>query len=94
MTTFTLFDNLRYLPTFFGNWTLNIVPTLDNMIMKVLDYNNVDQYSCTKVSKQGAFQCYDIGTQCMFTTAAGNAPNAWLQLIPQAYTIHSAIFLY
>jgi hypothetical protein len=60
MTTFNLFDKLRYLPTFFGNWTLDIVPTLDNMIMKILDYNNVDQYSCTNVSKQGAFQCYCV----------------------------------
>jgi hypothetical protein len=42
MTTFYLFDKHRYLSMFFGNWTLDIVPTLDNMIMKVVDYNNVD----------------------------------------------------
>jgi hypothetical protein len=34
MTSFNLFDKLRYLPTFFGNWTLDIIPTLENMIMK------------------------------------------------------------
>jgi hypothetical protein len=28
----------------------------------------------------------------MFTTVAANDPNAWLQLIPQAYAIHSANF--
>jgi hypothetical protein len=62
MTTCNLFDKLRYLPTFFGNWTLDIVPTLDNMIMKVVDYNNVNQYSCSDVLKQAAFQCYGIET--------------------------------
>jgi hypothetical protein len=92
MSTFNLFDKLRYLPTFFGNWTLDIVPTLDNMIMKVLDYNNIDQYTCSNVSKQGAFQCYGIGTPCMFTQAAANAPNTSITLIPQAYTIHTANF--
>jgi hypothetical protein len=28
MTSFNLFDKLRYLPTFFGNWTLDIIPIL------------------------------------------------------------------
>jgi hypothetical protein len=51
MSTFNIVDKLRYLPTFFGNWTLDIVPTLDNMIMKVIDYNNVNQYACTDVAK-------------------------------------------
>jgi hypothetical protein len=57
--------------------------------MKVVDYNNVDQYSCTHVNKQGTFQYYGVGTPYMFATAASNA---WIQLIPQAYTIHSANF--
>jgi hypothetical protein len=36
MTTFNLFDKMGYLPTFFGNWTLDIIPTLENMIVKVI----------------------------------------------------------
>jgi hypothetical protein len=74
MSTFNIFDKLRYLPTFFGNWTLDIVPTLDNMIMKVIDYNNVNQYTCTDVAKQAAFQRYVVGTPYVFTTASNNAP--------------------
>jgi hypothetical protein len=62
------------------------------MIMTVIDYNNIDQYSCTKVAKQGAFQCYGVGTPCIFTLAAANAAGFWIQLITQAYTIHSANF--
>jgi hypothetical protein len=43
-------------------------------------------------TKQAAFQCYGVGTQCIFTTGADVAPGAWIQLIPQAYTIPSANF--
>jgi hypothetical protein len=39
MTKFNLFDKLRYLLTFFGNWTLEIIPMLDNMIMKIIEIN-------------------------------------------------------
>jgi hypothetical protein len=92
MTTFNIFDKLRYLPTFFGNWRLDIVPTLDNMIMKVIDYNGVNQYTCIDVAKQACFQCYGVRTHCMFTTANNAAPAAWIQLVPQSYTIHSANF--
>jgi hypothetical protein len=60
--------------------------------MKFLDFNNVDQYACTDVNKQRAFQCYGIGTPCYFTIAAGNAPNAWVQLPPPSYTITKADF--
>jgi hypothetical protein len=44
------------------------------MIMKVIDFNGVNQYSCTDVAKQAAFQCYGVGTHCIYTTLAGNAP--------------------
>jgi hypothetical protein len=62
------------------------------MIMKVIDYNSVNQFDCAVATKQAVFQCYDIGTHCIFNTAAANAPNAWIQLVPQSYTIHEANF--
>jgi hypothetical protein len=92
MSTFNLFDKLRYFPTFFGNWTLDIVPTLDNMFMKVIDYNCIDTYSCFHATKQAYYQCYGVGTQCFYPTIAANTPNTWLMLTPKSYKIHSANF--
>jgi hypothetical protein len=92
MTTFNLFDKLRYLPTFFGHWTLDIVPTLDNMSMKVTEHTLFNQYECTNVSKQAVFQCYGVGTHSDYTDATANGANAWIQLTPQSYTIYSANF--
>jgi hypothetical protein len=84
MSTFNLFDKLRYFPTFFGNWTLDIIPTLDNMNMKVVDNSGLDQLTCYHSTKQGAYHCYGIGTPCRFTTVPANTPNAWIQLTPQS----------
>jgi hypothetical protein len=55
MTTDNLFDKLSYLPTFFGNWALDIVPTLDNMIMKVIDNNGVASNTYTHSNKEMAY---------------------------------------
>jgi hypothetical protein len=41
MTSFNICDKIRYLPTFFGNWTINIKPTLVIMIVKVIEDNGV-----------------------------------------------------
>jgi hypothetical protein len=66
MTTFNLFDKMRYLPTFFGNWTLDIIPTLDNMIMKVVSVDlgaGVGMQStnlCTHIRKSAAFHCLGL----------------------------------
>jgi hypothetical protein len=58
MSTFNIFDKLRYLPKFFGNSALDIIPTLDNMIMKVVDFNVEDQLGCYHPTKQRAYNCY------------------------------------
>jgi hypothetical protein len=39
MTTLNIFDRIQYWHRFFGVWTFEIVPTLDNMVYKVIDYN-------------------------------------------------------
>jgi hypothetical protein len=47
MTTFNIFARIRHLPCFFGVWTLEIVPSLDNMVCKVIDYNGITTSTCT-----------------------------------------------
>jgi hypothetical protein len=47
--TFKIFPHIRYLPDFFGVWTLEIVPTLDKMVFKLINYNdravNIDSHA-------------------------------------------------
>jgi hypothetical protein len=62
------------------------------MIMKVIDYNGIDEYSCFHTTKQAGYQCYGVETPCYFPTIAANTPNTWLMLTPQSYKIHSANF--
>jgi hypothetical protein len=62
------------------------------MIMKVTELTLFNQYNCTNVGKQAVFQCYGVGTHCDYTDAAGNGVKAWIQLVPQGYTIHTANF--
>jgi hypothetical protein len=91
MTTFNIFDKIRYLPTFFGNWTLEIVPTIDNMIMKVIENNNID--TNTHINKEMAYQYYGVGTPCYYPVAAVADPSAtWIMLTPQSYKITRANF--
>jgi hypothetical protein len=96
LTSFNLFDKLRYLPTFFGNWTLIIIPTLENMIMKVVCVGNagaiVPANQCTHVNKEMAFQSYSVRTHCRYTASAGDPDATWIMLTPQGYTIRSANF--
>jgi hypothetical protein len=93
MTTFNLFDKMRYLPTFFGNWTLDIVPTLENMIMKIIRYNVFDTKGCTHNNKILSAQCYGVGTECYFPTVAGVDPYlTWIMLTPRGYRIAKANF--
>jgi hypothetical protein len=61
MTTFHLFDKMRNLPKFFGNWTIDIIPTFDNMIMKVISVGGVATTQCNHARRSGAFQCYGVG---------------------------------
>jgi hypothetical protein len=60
MTTFNLFEKMRYLPTFFGNWTLDIIPTLDNMIVKVINIGGVAITQCNHIRRSASFQCYGV----------------------------------
>jgi hypothetical protein len=84
MTSVNLFDKLRYLPKFFGNWILAIVPTLDNMIMNVIDNNGVETNACTHLNKEMAYQCYGVGTPCYYPAAVIADPVAtWFKLTPQ-----------
>jgi hypothetical protein len=92
MSTFNLFNKLRYLPTFFGNWTLDIIPTLDNMFIKIISYNRISQLSNYHVTKQKVYQCYGLGSEVPYTTTAAGAATAWIKLAPQSYKITSANF--
>jgi hypothetical protein len=93
MTTFNLFYKLKYLPSFFGFWTLDIISTLDNMIIKVVDNNANFINDCTHNSKEMAFQCYGVETRCFYPTAAANNLSAtWIMLTPQSWKITNANF--
>jgi hypothetical protein len=54
MTTLNLLAKINYLPTFFGNWNFDIVPTLDNMVVKGIDENDIPMNSCLHVKKEFA----------------------------------------
>jgi hypothetical protein len=77
MTVLNLFDKMRYLPTFFGNWTLDIIPTLDNMIMKVISIDlgaGAGMQStnlCSHIRKSASFQCYGVGNRCYYSVGVG-----------------------
>jgi hypothetical protein len=77
MTTFNLFDKLRYLSTFFGNSTLDIIPTLDNMVMKFITVDfgaGAGMQStnlCTHIRKSASFQCYGVGNRCYYSVGVG-----------------------
>jgi hypothetical protein len=90
MSTFNLFNKLRYLQMFFGNWTLDIISTLDNMFVKFISYNRISQPDNYHRIKQKVYQCYGIGTEVPYTTTAANAADAWIKLTPQSYKITSA----
>jgi hypothetical protein len=64
MTNVNLFDKISILPTFFGNWTLDIIPTLENMIMKDINIGGVSTITCTDVKKETKFQCYGVENAC------------------------------
>jgi hypothetical protein len=56
MINFNIFPRIRYLPNFFGVWTLEIVPILDKLVCKVIDYNGVAMNTCTHAWRETAFQ--------------------------------------
>jgi hypothetical protein len=83
MKTFYLFDKLRYLPKFFGNLKLDIVPTFYNMIMKVIDNIGINTNTCSNVNKEMAYQCFGVGIPCYYPVATGQDPSAtWIMLTP------------
>jgi hypothetical protein len=42
---------MRYLPTFLGIWTIEIVPTLDNMVTKSIIYTGYNQKTASHVNR-------------------------------------------
>jgi hypothetical protein len=80
MITFNVFARFRYLPSFFGIWTLEIVPILDNMVYKVIDYHDIAANTCAHVNKETVFQFYNmnIGVYLPYI-AADNPLEHWIQ---------------
>jgi hypothetical protein len=63
--------------------------------MKVIDNNGVATNTCTHVNKEMAYQCYSVGTQCHYPTAAVADPSAtWIMLTPQFYKFQELIFIH
>jgi hypothetical protein len=52
MAAFNLFARIRYLHPFFDIWTLDIIPTFDNMVVEVIDSNNIAINNCSNVNKK------------------------------------------
>jgi hypothetical protein len=67
MTTFNLFTQIRFFPDFFGNWIFEIVPTLDNMVIKVINYNGIAMNALnTHANKELAYEFYKVGIKACF----------------------------
>jgi hypothetical protein len=93
MTTFNIFARIRYLPSFFGVWILEIVPTSDNMVCKVLDYNRIAVNTCTANRKDLAFNFYNVNNIAYFGyTAAVDRLNHWIQFQERNYQIRNTEF--
>jgi hypothetical protein len=56
ISPFNIFADIRYLIRFFGVWTLEIVPTPDNMVCEVIDYDGLATNTYTHVNRETAFQ--------------------------------------
>jgi hypothetical protein len=67
MTTFNLFTRIRYFPDFFGNWIFEIVPTLDNMVIKAINYNRIAMNALNiHTNKELAYQFHKIDIKSCF----------------------------
>jgi hypothetical protein len=95
MTTFNLLAHIIYLSRLFGNWTSDIVPPLENMVAKVIYYNdNAMNALNTHVNKELAFQFYHGSTKVYFNSIAnGDIDGDWIQLLPETYQRETADFL-
>jgi hypothetical protein len=97
MTTFKLLARLRCLPTFFGTWKIELVPTLENMVSKIISYdagaNKILQTSCKHVNRELAFQFYNVNTHNYYVQAtAGDPITHWIQFAPEHYVIEETYF--
>ncbi|GMO19384.1 MAG: hypothetical protein Ta2E_10290 [Mycoplasmoidaceae bacterium] len=71
MTIFNLLSRIRYLPTYFGTWKIEIIPTLDNMVSKVVDYNGLSIYNPNAHANcHLQLKIYNVGTINNFVYAA------------------------
>jgi hypothetical protein len=93
MSTFNLLARLRYLPTFFGTWKIELVPTLENMVSKVIKYNAILQTADVQAGEELAFQFYNVNTKNYYSrTNNGNPVDHWIQFAPEHYVIEEAYF--
>jgi hypothetical protein len=59
-----LFERIRCLSAFFDNWTLNIFPTLENIVVMIIDYNggSINDVT-TSVNRELYYLFYNVHTQ-------------------------------
>jgi hypothetical protein len=80
MTTFNIFARIRCLPCFFRVWTLEIVPTLDNLVCEVIDYKGLAMKTCSHANRKVVFQFYNINNKAYFSDLASTHPlGHWIQ---------------
>jgi hypothetical protein len=98
MTRFNLLARLRYLPTFFGTWKIELVPTLENMVSEVITWDEnavgfIYSNNCTHVNRELSFQFYNVNTHNYFNkTDAGDPAGNWIQFTPEHYIIEEPYF--
>jgi hypothetical protein len=97
MTIFNLLARLRFLPSFFWTWKIELVTTLENMVSKVISYYagaaKVLQTSATNVNRELAFQFYNVNTHNYYIQATGGDPlTHWVQFAPEHYVIEELYF--
>jgi hypothetical protein len=93
MTILNIFARIRYLSSFFEVWTLEIVPTFDNMVSKVIDYNGIAMNTCLYARREAAFQFYNVNNRIDFPYLAnGDGFHHWIQFQTGNYQIRHAEF--
>jgi hypothetical protein len=86
MTTFNIFTRIRYLPRFFGVWTLEIVPILDNMVWKVIDHNSIAMNTYAHTRREAAFQFFNVNNKAYFPYLVGDdVLEHWIQFQTENY---------
>ena len=86
---------MKYLPTFFRTCAIEIKSTLDNMVIKTINYNDISCNNNIHLNRELVYQFYSIGTHNFLPYAANcNTTTYWFISTLQNFQIHTVNLYY